>query len=771
MAGVPFQQRRVGRYLLTALLGEGGMGAAYRGRLEGAEGFAREFVLKCQLPAARKHLKYFIAEAKIGACLHHENIVSVSEFFEAEGALWLVMEYIRGVDLAKLLRVHSRLPMRVAVYIVRAISLGLHHAHEAKGEDGRPLGIVHRDMSPDNVLISLDGVVKITDFGVARADGMRTATEAPSRKLIGKFSYMDPVMLKGEPVDRRADVYAVSVILWELLASRPAFPPMSSVQAMAVKVMTGDVAQLRAVAPGLPEPLYSLVQHGMATDQEQRISTCEWLADAIERVFPEWSTARALRETQRELARLVEEAAKAPSEPKDDDDDEPAALPDPAPAAKAPDPPPPAPAAVAPSPPSASPWTTTLRPTPQNAADLDRMAVPHEIHDDKQYTKIVSEPHPATPRPWPTDRTPLLDPNDVDNARVRRASRPTVPSSRPTPAARPRRTGRIAMLAVCIAILLASAGVVAAMLLRHDSSSVNTFNPPSAAPVAKAQPGPPSASDNTRTSPPPPAAPPVVAVATLPAPSKRERDPQAAAKLLQQARTEFSDERYRQAIKDATASIRLGGGAEAYEMRAAGYLRMGKPDEAARDFRAVLQIDPTNKNAGAGLQAALQAGRSGKVIIEGPATNCTIDGERVGNTAPVEVELPPGEHAYAVDLNVDVTSPGEAKPVRRYKSTVTVVVNKTTHVTPALDALLSDAEASRRAGRTYLAREQAKQAIEIATKLHERAKESAAWAIVGLAGCQDHRSDIASNILSMITSAKDRESVESACKTAGVQLR
>jgi serine/threonine-protein kinase len=862
------------------------MGAAYRGRLDGAQGFAREFVLKCQLPGAKKHMKLFIAEAKIGAFLRHENVVSVSEFFEAEGALWLVMEYVRGVDLAKLIRVHRRLSLRLALYIVRAIALGLHHAHEAKDPvTGKWLVIVHRDMSPDNVLLSFEGIVKVTDFGVARADGVRTATQLPDRKLIGKFSYMDPVMLKNLPVDRRADVYAVSVILWELLAGQLAFPPMTSMFAVMAKVAAGDVAQLRAVAPGLPEALYSLVERGMALDPEQRTKNCREIAQTIERIFPQWFMPDALRETQEELGRLVEQAMQVPDEQNDGDENEDAPPPAPAPAGNEPprpptlvlpDEPPPAtragyppprdhafspdirpvparpsspvaspinnappPAPPAPAP-VAQPWQTTMRPV-QNPAELERASVPREEIQDAGYTKYSTGPQatagafgakavsgaigapPAQQRPqgepvqvdyqqlrdasrasggapqrrepdgpvaWPAGRTPLLDSDDAEAARARRASRPTVPSNRAAsvPSA-PAKRSRAPLIAAAVVIALASAGVVGVTLLRHGNAasatpapmakaSTEAVNAPAPAPSPSAAPAPavPSLQSNAA----------VVALTTPPAEPqqvapkhrRREHAPVAAAsekvsvspeavELMEKAEKEVHDGHYKDAIVSASEAIKRGAGADAYALRGGAEYYVGKRDDAARDWQAALKIDPENKDARYAMEYVHP---SAKVVIEPPATKCEIDGVPVGD-APIERPIVANDqHAYQVELNVD-SGYGRPATYRGYGGNFTVGSGKTIHLTPALDALLSDMIKSYQDGRVATAEDQAQRAIDLAKKAHDEKKAQAAWRILGAASCRvDHTPSTALHAVFVLNADADRAFVERACKDAGVQL-
>jgi serine/threonine-protein kinase len=194
-------------------------------RASGIEGFARHVVIKrIRSEQARdpRYVKMFLDEARLAAALHHQNVVQVHDIGEQEGAYYFAMEYVHGEDLRQFLHHHAKAklttPYEHVVAIVGAAAAGLHHAHEQRGADRQPLGIVHRDVSPGNILIGYDGCVKVVDFGIAKAAA--TTAETQSKVLKGKVGYMAPEQCRGRDVDRRADVYALGVVLYEATTVR-----------------------------------------------------------------------------------------------------------------------------------------------------------------------------------------------------------------------------------------------------------------------------------------------------------------------------------------------------------------------------------------------------------------------------------------------------------------------------------------------------------------------------------------------------------------------
>ncbi|MCC6552106.1 MAG: protein kinase [Polyangiaceae bacterium] len=269
-------------------LGAGGMAEVFLAKKRGAEGTYKLLVVKRILPAhgaSRRFRAMFVEEAHLATRLNHPNIVQVYEFSDhGDDGLLLWMEYVEGFDLGKLMTAAkqkgARIPPLVSAFIVAEAAKGLHYAHERKDEGGVPLAIVHRDVSPQNLLISFDGVVKIADFGIASANLFR---EEPG-VLKGKFGYMSPEQARGEKVDRRSDIYALGVVLYELVALRSPYGKLDD-EALLEAVREGRFDPPSAHAPGAPEEIEAIVMRAMARSPEARFQTARDMAGAIARVL------------------------------------------------------------------------------------------------------------------------------------------------------------------------------------------------------------------------------------------------------------------------------------------------------------------------------------------------------------------------------------------------------------------------------------------------------------------------------------------------------
>jgi serine/threonine protein kinase len=271
------------RYLLERRLGAGGMAEVFRARQVGAEGFARRVAVKRVLPSYSQDAVFaqmFISEARLVSHLSHPNVVSVLDFDrDAEGALYLAMEYVDGCDAARLLRrfqdAGQPLPPAAAVFICAEVLRGLDYAHRLV-VDGQWQGIVHRDVSPHNVLLARTGSVKLADFGIAKA----TAASTLSGMVRGKLSYMAPEQANGQPVDGRTDVFAVGVMLYELLSGTRAFD--SDVQsALLAQVLMCRHEPLATRAPWVPPDVAAIVSWLMAADPTARPATARDAAAAL----------------------------------------------------------------------------------------------------------------------------------------------------------------------------------------------------------------------------------------------------------------------------------------------------------------------------------------------------------------------------------------------------------------------------------------------------------------------------------------------------------
>src|SRR5690606_7375855 len=226
---------RLGPYTLGERLGVGGMAEVYLAESEGPHGFAKRVALKRILPQLSRDARFvamFCDEAKICAMLEHPNIVKVIDFGEANGELFMAMEYVDGVSVARLLRAVSargeRFPLGAVLYIAHEILRALAHAHEAVDERGRALNLVHRDVSPGNVLIGREGEVKLTDFGIVRSAFVDRRTYPGELK--GKLGYMSPEQVMGEDLDPRSDLFTAAIIIAELSLVRPLFPGQNELE-------------------------------------------------------------------------------------------------------------------------------------------------------------------------------------------------------------------------------------------------------------------------------------------------------------------------------------------------------------------------------------------------------------------------------------------------------------------------------------------------------------------------------------------------------------
>jgi serine/threonine-protein kinase len=229
----------------------------------------------------------FLDEAHLAARIRHPNVVSTLDVVAQQGELFLVMDYVQGESLSKLLRAarqsRERMPVPIAAAVVAGVLHGLHAAHEATNDRGEPLDIVHRDVSPQNVMVGIDGTALVLDFGVAKAVGrLQTTREG---QLKGKMAYMAVEQLRGAPVDRRADVYAAGVVLWETLVGRRLFEGDNDVEVFG-KVLDAAVATPGSLVPDVPPELDAIVMRALARPAQDRFASARDMARAIERAVP-----------------------------------------------------------------------------------------------------------------------------------------------------------------------------------------------------------------------------------------------------------------------------------------------------------------------------------------------------------------------------------------------------------------------------------------------------------------------------------------------------
>ena len=279
---------RLAEFEIIRRLGAGGMAEVFLAKKRGAEGTFKLLVVKRILPAhgsSRRFRAMFAEEAQLATRLNHPNIVQVYEFqdYGEEGQL-LSMEYVEGPDLRRLMRgAHSkgaRVPPHVAAYIVSEVAKGLHYAHERKDEGGGPLDIVHRDVSPQNILLSFEGAVKIADFGIATANLFREEAGV----LKGKTGYMSPEQARAEKVDRKTDIYSLGVVFHELLTGRPLHGAAEG-QELLEAVRDGLVEPPSTFAREIPAELEAIVMRALAKDRENRFQSARDMASALTRTL------------------------------------------------------------------------------------------------------------------------------------------------------------------------------------------------------------------------------------------------------------------------------------------------------------------------------------------------------------------------------------------------------------------------------------------------------------------------------------------------------
>ncbi len=271
--------RRLGRYELLFMLGQGGMGEVHLARLTGAAGFEKLCIVKTILPAMQADTQFverFHHEARVLVQLNHSNIAQVYDMGEAEGTLYMAIEYVPGVDLS---RVESRtsgagepMPVAIAVFLARQICEALDYAHRKTGPEGAPLGIVHRDVSPQNVMVSFEGEVKVIDFGLAKS-AARSKHTLPST-VMGKLGYMSPEQALARPVDQRSDIFSAGIVVWEMLAGRALYGGATMAEMMAM-MANPEIPPLTTARDDVSETLDSVVRRALAKDPLQRYSRAE----------------------------------------------------------------------------------------------------------------------------------------------------------------------------------------------------------------------------------------------------------------------------------------------------------------------------------------------------------------------------------------------------------------------------------------------------------------------------------------------------------------
>jgi eukaryotic-like serine/threonine-protein kinase len=345
----------IGRYAIHDEIAAGGMASVFLGRMRGERGFSRTVAIKRlhpQLARDPDFVSMFLDEARLAARIQHRNVVAPLDVVTVDDReLLLVMEYIHGEALSRLIgscrRSSTRIPAAIAVGVVTGVLHGLHAAHQATSETGHPLDIVHRDVSPQNIMVGVDGVARVLDFGIAKASlradvvprtltGSRTphdgaaAGDPPAPHAItqagvakGKLSYMSPEQIRCEPLDRRSDVFAAAVVLWEMLALMRLFQGEDKAQVEA-RITKATIRPPSEIHPEVTRALDAVLARALDRDRDRRYATAREFADALEQALPPASPGRVgqwlsetagdgLAERARILARMESSSAEEDS--------------------------------------------------------------------------------------------------------------------------------------------------------------------------------------------------------------------------------------------------------------------------------------------------------------------------------------------------------------------------------------------------------------------------------------------------------------------------
>ncbi|RLB47067.1 MAG: hypothetical protein DRI90_26730, partial [Deltaproteobacteria bacterium] len=279
-------QRRAGRCHLFVEIARGGMATVHLGRWLGVGGFAKTVAVKAlhqQYARDPEFVRMFLDEARVVARIRHPNVVATIDLVEEAGELFIIMDYVPSVTLAyltrRLQRQDSRIPLDVTLRIMTGVLHGLHAAHEVRDEHGASMSVIHRDVSPENVLIGTDGYAQLIDFGVASALGRYAHTR--DGQIKGKLSYLAPEQITGEPLTRRTDVYSASVVLWQALTGRKLFQ-VSGLAEMAYALVNWEIPRPSQVGRAVDSALERIVMKGLSREPADRWETAEAMAEALE---------------------------------------------------------------------------------------------------------------------------------------------------------------------------------------------------------------------------------------------------------------------------------------------------------------------------------------------------------------------------------------------------------------------------------------------------------------------------------------------------------
>ena len=437
-------QQQVGKYQLIRKLATGGMAEVFLAKAAGPMGFEKTLVLKRILPHLAEEpafVQMFLAEAKLAARLTHPHIAQIFDFGESEGSYFLAMEYVDGPSLRTLIKRAAGqklpLPSAVCARLVSHACEGLAFAHDFADETGEPMGLIHRDISPDNILLSRQGSVKVVDFGIAKAAGQSHKTQ--SGVIKGKLAYMPPEQLRAREMDRRVDVYALGVVLYELLTGQRPYTSDSDAGLMQAILFESAMPAAR-VRPDLPEFLRRILERALAKERDQRYPDCHALQSDLEDFI--LSVGKPV--TTQQVAQLIQVTSSTD-------------LPSVAPAA----PPPPTPPPPAPSTP---PFLAKKRPSASGVvATVQTVSLRADNSGVADATRTELTPPSALADPAPAPATKALQPTRPEAPPAPPARRPDMKNGAESQAvmsaARKPASSSGWRLAVGAAVILAGGGV------------------------------------------------------------------------------------------------------------------------------------------------------------------------------------------------------------------------------------------------------------------------------------------------------------------------
>jgi serine/threonine protein kinase len=301
-----------GKYELIEQAGEGGMAVVWKAVMHGAAGFSRPVALKQIKPELRdqdRQVAMFVEEARLGSCLLHPNIAQVLDFVEDEkDAYWLVTEWVEGLDLGSLLRYYrtryERIPWPLATMIGIGALRGLAAAHERHAADGSPVPVIHRDVSPQNLLIGIGGAVKLSDFGLARARDRTSVLTSPGF-IKGKLGYLAPELVGGAQATPQSDLFSMGSVLWESLAGHPLFTGKNDREVLRA-IHRGQVPPVSAERPGLPKMLVFAIGRALSRTPAERYPSATAMAQDLEAALA--GALASTLEIQLRLGRAVADA-------------------------------------------------------------------------------------------------------------------------------------------------------------------------------------------------------------------------------------------------------------------------------------------------------------------------------------------------------------------------------------------------------------------------------------------------------------------------------